>query len=102
MPPVGRAQGQVCAPHPTTVNSIRQQGLSNRGNLCQDAPHPCQDTLHPPPAMPNLTGKFLGRRVTPPRSHATARNLKSLPSLVPLCLFCISWEGSDSTGRTQG
>jgi tetratricopeptide (TPR) repeat protein len=63
MPPVARAQGQVCAQHPTTANPTRQQGLSNGGNPFQDPPHPSQDPPHPPPERPNLTEKFLGRRV---------------------------------------
>src|SRR5262249_31235213 len=41
--------------------------LPNRGNLFQDAPHPCQDPPHPPPELPNLTGKFLGRPGLAPR-----------------------------------
>jgi len=56
MPPVARAQGQVCAQHPTTANPTRQQGLSNGGNPFQDPPHP-------PPERPNLTEKFLGREL---------------------------------------
>src|SRR5712691_3597549 len=63
MPPVARAQGQVCAQHPTTANSTRQQGLSNGGNPFQDAPHPCHDTPYPLPERPSLMGEFLGSQV---------------------------------------
>ncbi len=65
MPHVARAQGQVCAQHPTTAHPTRQQGLSNGGNPFQDVLHPCQDTPHPPPKRPNLTGKFLGNPLIP-------------------------------------
>jgi hypothetical protein len=56
MPPVVRVQGQVCAPHPTTANSIRQPGLSNGGNPFQDAPHPFSGPPYPPPEGPKPHG----------------------------------------------
>ena len=74
MPHVARAQGQVCAQHPTTATPPRQQGLSNGGHPFHDAPHPFHDTPHPPPESPNLAGEFLGRLVTPFHGRATGRN----------------------------
>src|SRR5712692_6350684 len=65
MPQGARAQGQVCAQHPTTANPTRQQGLSNGGHPFHDAPHPFHDTPHPPPESPNLAGEFLGRLGVP-------------------------------------
>ena len=73
-PRVARAEGQVCAPHPTTATPTRPPWLSNGGTLFHNAPHLFHSAPYPPSERPNHTEECLGNLLIPYRGAPTAGN----------------------------